>query len=79
LRGIARLELGRGARGGYTVLPLSRARNGVLHTIQPRWQNTNPHPGPTLAIRLVAHRQFRHTTLALRLVPHGGPETGGAT
>ena len=79
LRAIARLDLGRGVRGGYTVLPLSRTRHGVLHTIQPRWQNTNPHPGPTLAIRLVAHRRFRHTSFALRLVPHGGPDSRGAT
>ena len=61
-------------RGGYKVLPLNRKRRGVLHTIRPRWQHTDPHPGPTLAIRLVAHRHFQHTSLALRLVPHGGRE-----
>ena len=74
LRAVERLDLGRGVRGGYKVLPLNRKRRGVLHTIRPRWQHTDPHPGPTLAIRLVAHRHFQHTSLALRLVPHGGRE-----
>jgi hypothetical protein len=78
LRAVARLDLGRGARGGYVAVPLGRSRHGLLHTIQPRWQHTDTHPGPTLAIRLVAHRRFRHTSFALRLVPRGGRETRGA-
>ena len=69
---VKRLTLGRGRRGGYTVVPLGAPGRGVLHTIHPRWQHTNPHPGPTLAIRLVAHRRFRRATITLRLIPHGG-------
>ena len=52
-------------------MPLGTPSHGVLHTIHPGWQHTNTHPGPTLALRLVAHRRFRHTMIALRLIPHG--------
>jgi hypothetical protein len=65
----ARIELGRGRRGGYAVTPLRCPRGTVMRTLTPGWQHTNPHPGPTLAIRLPAG----DTGLALRLRPQGGP------
>jgi hypothetical protein len=72
LRSVARIRLGRGRRGGYVASPIGRLPGGVLRTIRPRFQVTNTHPGPTLAIRLVAGRQFKRASLALSLVPHGG-------
>jgi hypothetical protein len=75
LRSADAIRLGQGRLGGYVATPIGDPPAGVMRTLDPRRQVTDTHPGPTLAIRLVAHRRFRHADLALRLVPHGGSDT----
>jgi hypothetical protein len=72
LAAVDRLELGRGRRGGYFVAPLHRAPGAVLRPVATRWQHTNPHPGPTLAVRLVSGAKVRRASFSVRLRPFGG-------
>jgi hypothetical protein len=69
--GVARIELGRGRRGGYVLELRSAPRRAVLATVATRRHPWNPHPGPTLAVRLP--RGSRE--LAVRITPVGG-DTG---
>jgi hypothetical protein len=66
LAGVERIEL-----GGYTARPTLRTPGAVLVAIATVPQGTDPDPGPTLAIRLVAGTTLTATTLALRLTPAG--------
>ena len=72
LAAAGRIALGRGRRGGYEVTPLHDAPGAVLRPVAARWQATNPHPGPVLAVRLVARERFRRASLSVRLRPFGG-------
>jgi hypothetical protein len=67
LAGVERLELG--AAAGYTVTPLGGPRGAALLPVATVPQPTDPHPGPTLAIRLFAGTGLRTTSLAVRLTP----------
>ena len=66
LAGVDHVELG--ATSGYAVTPLSRPAGAVLFPVATAPQPTDPHPGPTLAIRLAAGR-VRNVTFALRIRP----------
>jgi len=68
LAGVKRLELG-AADGGYTVTPLAAPRGAALLLVSTRRQPTDPHPGPTLAIRLAGGARFGTRSLAVRLTP----------
>jgi hypothetical protein len=58
-----------GAAHGYTVAPLDRPPGATLIPIATAPQPTDPNPGPTLAIRLVAGGHFATTSLTVRLTP----------
>ena len=70
LSDVVRLELGRGDRGGYGLVPLQRPAGATLvaRTVAP--QPTNPRPGPTLQVELGPGRAGV-VTFAVRLVPRG--------
>jgi hypothetical protein len=67
LAGVARLDLG--AEAGYTVTPLNRPPGAVVVPVATAPQPTDPHPGPTLAIRLAAGPDVRATNVAVRIRP----------
>jgi hypothetical protein len=67
LAGVERLELG--AAAGYTVTRLSGPRGATLFPVATAPQPTDPNPGPTLAIRLVAGSRPETASLAVRLRP----------
>ncbi|HTE62616.1 MAG TPA: hypothetical protein VK631_19825 [Solirubrobacteraceae bacterium] len=69
LAGVDRVELG--AEAGYAVTPLVRPPGAVLFPVATAPQPTDPNPGPTLAIRLVAGPHVRATSLAVRISPRG--------
>jgi hypothetical protein len=54
---------------GYTATPIVRPPGAVLLAIPTSPQPTDTHPGPTLAIRLVASAPVTRTRLAVRLQP----------
>jgi hypothetical protein len=60
---VAHVELG----GRYAATPLSRPTGAVLLPVATVPQQTAPHPGPTLAIRIVAGVPFARAGLAVRL------------
>ncbi len=64
LADVRRIEL-----PGYAATPTHRAPGAVLLPVATTPQRTDPHPGPTLAIRLVAGATVDATSLGLRLVP----------
>jgi hypothetical protein len=67
LADVARAELG--ADAGYAVTPIGRPPGAVLLPVATAPQPTDPHPGPTLVIRLAAGPAVRETSLALRIRP----------
>jgi hypothetical protein len=67
LADVAGVELG--AEAGYAVTPLSRPPGALLLPVATAPQPTDPHPGPTLAIRLVAGTEPRAASLAVRITP----------
>jgi hypothetical protein len=67
LEDVERVELG--AAAGYAVTPLSRPRGATLLPVTTAPQPTDPNPGPTLAIRLVAGAAFGDVSLAVRIRP----------
>ena len=58
-----------GAAAGYAMTLLSRPTGALLFPVATAPQPTDPHPGPTLAIRLVAGAELRATSLAVRISP----------
>jgi hypothetical protein len=68
LADVARAELG--AEAGYTVTPIGPPPGAILVPVATAPQPTDPHPGPTLAIRLAAGPAVRETSLAVRIRPH---------
>jgi hypothetical protein len=67
LADVAGVELG--AEAGYAVTPLSRPPGAMLLPVATAPQPTDPHPGPTLAIRFVAGTEPRAASLAVRITP----------
>jgi len=80
--GVERVELGAAEPGpdaetgalageapGYVATPLSRPPGATLLPVATAPQPTDPNPGPTLAIRLVAGAPFEATSLTVRLSP----------
>jgi hypothetical protein len=64
--GVARIEL-----CGYAITPTHPTPGALLLPVATRPQPTDPHPGPTLSIRLVAGARFSAASLGLRLAPGG--------
>ena len=64
------LALGRGAAGGYRLVPISGAPRATLFTVQAKPQRTNPSPGPSLVVELVTQGRLRAQTLAVRIEPN---------
>jgi hypothetical protein len=64
-----RIELGRGERGGYTLVPQGGPDGAVLTATAARPQRTNPDPGPRLDIELVAFESFSETGLRVEIRP----------
>jgi hypothetical protein len=48
LADVARFEVG----SGYTVVPLARPAGAVASLVRPAPQPSEPHPGPTLVVRI---------------------------
>jgi hypothetical protein len=61
------LELG----GGYTATPTLQPAGAILLPVATAPEATDPDPGPTLAIRLVANARLTTASLGLRLRPTG--------
>ena len=57
-----------GPGGGYVVVPRAHPRARV-HLLHPAAQSTAPHPGPTLAIELLANQHPRRIDLTVRYAP----------
>jgi hypothetical protein len=72
LAAAARVALGRGRLGGYSVVPLHRPAGAVLLPVATSRQPTDTDPGPTLAIRLIARGHVGRVSLSVRLRPFGG-------
>ena len=69
LADIDHVTLGRGRLGGYRLIPLTGPHGTRLHVVRTRPQPTDPHPGRTLAFRLVASARLRTVRFAVRIVP----------
>jgi hypothetical protein len=65
LTDVAALTLGR----GYRLIPLTGPPRATLFAVPVGRQRTNPRPGPSLAIELVARGRLRARTLAVRIEP----------
>jgi hypothetical protein len=61
--GVAHVELGRGARGGYELRLRDVPPGTVLAAVRPHRQAWDPHPGPTLLVRLPRGRRDVAATL----------------
>ena len=70
LSDVAALSLGRGAAGGYRLVPLTGPPRATLFAVAVRPQRTNPFPGPSLAIELLTDGRLRSRTLAVRIEPN---------
>jgi hypothetical protein len=55
----------RSARSGYVITPLRRPRGAVVRARRARYQSSDPHPGPTLAVAIL-HGGSR-ATFAVRI------------
>jgi hypothetical protein len=55
----------------YSVMPLSKPKGAALHLLRPAAQDSQPHPGPTLAVQLERGARFSHTALSVRIRPLG--------
>jgi hypothetical protein len=66
--GVAHVVLGRGARGGYVLRFRDLPPGTVLAAVRPHRQAWDPHPGPTLLVRLPPGQR----DLAATLRPFGG-------
>jgi hypothetical protein len=64
---IATLTFGRPGAGGYRLRPLRGPAGATLRVVRPRRRRTNPHPGPSLVIRLGAASR----SLTVRIEPTG--------
>jgi hypothetical protein len=62
LADVARFEVG----SGYTVVPLARPAGAVATLVRPASQSSQPHPGPTLVVRIPRVTRLR---FAARIFP----------
>lgn len=58
-----------GGDGGYVIVPRGRVPAVRVHLLHPPPQSSAPHPGPTLAIELVAGGRLPRMDLTMRYAP----------
>jgi hypothetical protein len=57
------------ARSGYVVMPKVRPIGATVHAVNVAPQSTEPHPGPTLEVKLTDGQKFHKRSFVARIAP----------
>lgn len=67
-----------GEESGYVVVPRSFLPTATAHVLRPSKQNSNPRPGPSIAVRIATGARWRDVSLRIVMAPARSAEEAAA-